>query len=182
MSYLEVRGEGLPVIVWEPRSDPDFVKGVVNLLASSYKKYFYERPSLELVMSWEMSIPEIFSVFDEYPVILEYQVLGGPERTDFIVVDHNKALIIESKVWRGKARRRNFFVQVDDNLRIDPCYQLNNYLAKFKNLHSALHTANTHRIPRAEITDRKPQKAHTIIEWSSLLLKVPQQRSVSEGF
>ncbi len=137
MSYLEVRGEGLPVIVWKPRSDPDFVKGVVNLLASSYKKYFYERPSLELVMSWEMSIPEIFSVFDEYPVILEYQVLGGPERTDFIVVGHNKALIIESKVWRGKARRRNFFVQIDDNLRIDPCYQLNNYLAKFKNLHSA---------------------------------------------
>lgn len=31
-------------------------------------------------------------------------------------------------------------------------------------LHSVLRTANTHRIPRAEITDRKPQKAHAIIE------------------
>ncbi len=87
-------------------------------------------------MSWNRILPDI-GVFEDFPVIIEYPVLGGPERVDFIVVGRGRGLVIEAKAWSSNIERNGFFVWLGNELRIDPCYQLENYLAKFRYLHSA---------------------------------------------
>ena len=140
MVDIEVRGDGLPVVVWGARFGENFVRGILHLLVHGYRVLFGENPSKDMVFSWEVSLPLIFSVYEGYPVIIEYPVLGGPERVDFIVVGKGRAIIVEFKAWRGRVSRGNFFVKVDGELRLDPCYQLENYIAKFRLLHSASET------------------------------------------
>ena len=134
---VSIRGGGLPVVVWDVCSSEDFVEGVLGFLRYAYRVSLREYPSHEMIMGWRRVLPDIFGVFEGFPVVIEYPVLGGPERVDFIVVGRGRGLIIEAKAWSGSVRSSGFFVCVGGELRVDPCYQLENYLAKFRYLHSA---------------------------------------------
>lgn len=134
---IELHEEGFPVIVWSAKKDNDFVREVTHYLINGHKIFLHEDPDYESISGWAFVFPVIFNVFDGYPLILEYPLLGGPERVDIIVVGRSKALIVEAKEWRGNISKINYLVKVDGDLRIDPCYQLNNYVSKFRFLHSA---------------------------------------------
>ena len=134
---IETDEEGFPVVVWSTEKSSDFVREVTHYLINSYKTFLHEDPDYESISGWAFIFPVIFDVFEDYPLILEYPVLGGPERVDVIVVGRNKALIIEAKEWRGNVFEINYLVKVDGDLRVDPCYQLENYISKFRFLHSA---------------------------------------------
>ncbi|OYT40265.1 MAG: ATP-binding protein [Desulfurococcales archaeon ex4484_58] len=129
---------GLPVVVYEPYCvSPD---EVFNMVRKGYIEYYGEKPDWDLLFSWKTTIPTILRAADNYPVIIEYPILGGLERVDYIIVGKKKALIIEAKSWIGEYRRVGRYFICSDPLgltRLDPCYQLENYVAKFKYLHSA---------------------------------------------
>jgi len=133
-----VYGRGLPVIVYEPsRVDPN---EVYRLLRKGYVSYYGEEPDGLLMFSWKATIPVILGVSDGYPVLIEYPVLDGLERVDYIIVGRGKALIVEAKAWIGRFERLgDYFVYSPalGEIRVDPCYQLENYIAKFKYLHTA---------------------------------------------
>ncbi len=130
-------GEGLPVVVWKLSEDSGFVRSVVSLLSRGYRRFVGEDPRLEDVVGWRNVLKVVFDVFKSYPVILEYPVLGGPERIDVIVVGQKRALVIEGKYWVDDVKRVNHFVLVGGEKRVDPCYQLENYVSKLRYLHSA---------------------------------------------
>jgi len=89
------------------------------------------------MLSWRTSVPDVLEAADGYPVIIEYPVLGGLDRVDFVVVGSRRALVVESKCWVCKLRRKGYIVEPDISERVDPCYQLENYLAKFRYIHTA---------------------------------------------
>ncbi len=129
---------GLPVVVYRP--DKASPSEVYRMVYRGYISYYGEKPDWELIFSWKTTIPEILRVSDGYPVIIEYPILGGLERIDYIIVGRRKALVVEAKSWIGNFTRRNkYFVysQALNETRIDPCYQVNNYVAKLKHLHTA---------------------------------------------
>jgi len=134
---VEVFGEGFPVVVWGASGDRDFVRNVVSELSRGYRAFVGENAEYEEVLGWSKVLPVVFDVFGSFPIVLEYPVLGGPERIDVIVVGRRRALVIEGKYWSDDVRRVNHFVLVGGEKRIDPCYQLENYVSKLRYLHSA---------------------------------------------
>jgi len=45
--------------------------------------------------------------------------------------------VIEAKYWIARYRRNGYLARSELEPRIDPCYQLENYLAKLRNFHAA---------------------------------------------
>jgi len=129
---------GLPVVVYDVNRVSK--EQVYEVLYRGYVNYYNEKPDKELVLSWRSTLPIVLNASDGYPVIIEYPVLDGLERIDYIVVGRKKALVIEAKSWFGEYKRVSDYIvssQTLNELRIDPCYQLKNYIAKFKHLHTA---------------------------------------------
>lgn len=137
LTTFEVSKDGLPLIVWNAM--PSYTKEALQYLKNGYKKFAGDEPSSELLVSWKSALLSIFDVFKGYPIVIEYPILGGPERADFVVCGKRRALVIEYKDWRGSniEERRDHLVKVDREYKLDPCYQLTNYLNKFKMLHEA---------------------------------------------
>ncbi len=131
-------GSGLPVIVYRPSNVPQ--DQVLKAVLQGYMRYYGEAPSQELIFSWRATLPKILKVSDGYPILIEYPILDGLERVDYIVVGRRKALIVEAKAWTGRYRRLGSYLvhsPTSGEVRVDPCYQLENYIAKFKYLHTA---------------------------------------------
>ncbi len=110
---------------------------VLRRLEEGYRRFYGESAPEELYSSWRASLPDVLGVSDGFPVIVEYPVLGGLDRVDFIVVGSRRALVVEAKCWVCRLRRRGYVVEPEVSERVDPCYQLENYLAKFRHIHSA---------------------------------------------
>ncbi len=131
-------GSGLPVIVYNP-SHISFNE-VYNYVYQGYVKYYGEKPSQELLLSWKKTLPVILKASNGYPVIIEYPILEGLERVDYIIVGRKRVLVVEAKSWSGVYKRINYYMAYSTDsrqTRIDPCYQMENYVAKFKYLHTA---------------------------------------------
>ena len=127
---------GLPIIIYD--SGNVDVKAVLRRVLSGYYRYYGEKPSSELIQSWKFTISPVLRSAEGYPVIIEYPVLGGLDRVDYLVIGAKKILVIEAKYWRCIYERRGYLAKPrEPEVRIDPCYQLRNYLAKFTNLHTA---------------------------------------------
>ena len=135
----QLHEDGLPIILWKPSGEPEVFNKVLECLIEGYKEFTHSYPDSDTITGWSLMLPNILDAFKGYPIILEYPVLGGPERVDVIVVGRGRALIIENKYWVGDVSRNwvDFLVIVNGERRIDPCYQLENYIAKFKYLHTA---------------------------------------------
>lgn len=114
---------------------------ISNILNSNYKKAFGTNPDIKLNNSWKKSI-EILQkhIPDGIPVIMEYIFPIGMQRVDFMAIGHKKVHIIEVKGWRSYKGINDFTAIGDHKESIQPCYQLDDYISKFKNFHSASDT------------------------------------------
>ncbi|PLJ78412.1 MAG: hypothetical protein B7L53_00205 [Thermofilum sp. NZ13] len=112
-------------------------RDVLGWLEEGYMRFYGEKAPNDLYFSWRASVPDVLEAARGYPVLVEYPVLGGLDRVDFVVVGSRRALVVESKCWVCRLRRRGYIVEPEVSERVDPCYQLENYLAKFKYIHSA---------------------------------------------
>lgn len=132
---------GLPIIMYpgECGSSQDVVDSIVSALVNGYREFAGEDPGSEQVSAWASSLSALLDELAglNYPVIVEYPILGGLDRIDFIVVGLGKALIVEAKGWRNVKPRSDFHVIADGRVEVNPCYQLNSYHAKMTHLHSA---------------------------------------------
>ena len=118
------------------RSDNETL--IMNNLVSNYQSSFRNQPGIELKNSWQKSI-EILQkhIPDHVPVVMEYVFPIGMHRVDFIAIGHKKAHLIEVKGWNSYEDVNEFTAIGDKTETIQPCYQLDDYLNKFKNFHSA---------------------------------------------
>ena len=118
------------------RSDNETL--IMNNLVSNYQSSFRNQPGIELKNSWQKSI-EILQkhIPDQVPVVMEYVFPIGMHRVDFIAIGHKKAHLIEVKGWKSYEDVNEFTAIGDKKETIQPCYQLEDYLSKFKNFHSA---------------------------------------------
>ncbi len=106
---------GLPVVVYRP--DKVSLNEVYRMVYRGYTKYYGEKPDWELIFSWKTTIPEILCLSNDYPVIIEYPILGGFERIDYIVGNKRKALIVKTKSWfNGFIRREHICSKNIDRL------------------------------------------------------------------
>jgi len=110
---------GLPIVM---RSTSDRQE-VLKRLKDGYRRFYCEDAPDELMLSWRTSVPDVLEEADGYPVIIEYPVLGGLDRVDFVVVGSRRALVVESKCWICKLRRKGYIVEPDISERVDPCYK-----------------------------------------------------------
>ncbi|AWR98550.1 DUF2075 domain-containing protein [Metallosphaera hakonensis] len=119
----------LPVILQE------ITQNSFGDLVTSYKETFKEDPSIEQKNAWKKLL-EIFNTLNTpHPIIMEYPIFT--DRVDAIFVDESKALILEAKGWKQARRKDDITVESDGELRLDPCYQLNNYVTKMNTFHSS---------------------------------------------
>lgn len=111
---------------------------ILDGLRCSYSAFFGVNPEQSLQQSWKGSI-EIMKDYipDGIPIILEYIFPIGLERVDLIAVGHRSAYLIEAKGWNKYQEIDNSLVYTDIGESIHPCYQLENYLNKFKRFHTA---------------------------------------------
>ncbi len=118
------------------RSDNETL--IMNNLVSNYQSSFRNQPGIELKNSWQKSI-EILQkhIPDHVPVVMEYVFPIGMHRVDFIAIGHKKAHLIEVKGWKSYEDVNGFTAIGNKKETIQPCYQLEDYLSKFKNFHSA---------------------------------------------
>ena len=136
----------LPVILYPQNCKPGqgTVKQVVSVLEAGYLKYMGERAGDDQVRAWAGSLTALLDELRglKYPVIVEYPILGGLDRIDFIIVGSGSALIVEAKGWRSVKPRSELHVVADGRIEVNPCYQLSSYYAKMAFLHSAARILN----------------------------------------
>ncbi|MGC8608968.1 MAG: DNA/RNA helicase domain-containing protein [Thermoplasmata archaeon] len=124
----------LPVIISEYTNVDTAVTDLVDAVSSSYS----QNPNMEEIKVWEHLDRDFINSGINYPIMAEFPMFGL-ERADFIIVDTQKALVIEAKGWKSiqKIRGTNMVVIADKEHHIDPCYQLQNYVSKMKYFHSS---------------------------------------------
>ena len=132
--------KGLPVLVSTDcdKDKQELAKEVTDALKQGYKSFYGIPPSVEESNAWRSFVK---NVLDElygtgYPLIFEYPLLGT-SRVDLIVVGSGKALVVEGKGWHKLEVVDEMRAIADGENVINPCYQLNGYVSKFKHLHSA---------------------------------------------
>jgi hypothetical protein len=131
----------IPVILHPQKCKPDrdTVNRIISILEAGYSKYTGEEPGYDQVRAWAGSLTALLDELKglKYPVIIEYPILGGLDRIDFIIVGSGRALIVEAKGWRSVKTRSELHVVADGKIEVNPCYQLSSYYAKMTFLHSA---------------------------------------------
>ena len=130
----------LPVIVDTKcsKDKDELVDEILNSLVQGYSAYYGAIPSVKELNAWKSFVR---NVLDElygtgYPLIFEYPLLVD-SRVDLIVVGSGEALIVEGKGWRTLSFVDEVRAIADGTSAVNPCYQLEGYIAKFKYLHSA---------------------------------------------
>ncbi|QGA53838.1 DUF2075 domain-containing protein [Sulfolobus sp. E5-1-F] len=107
----------------------------VEDLITAYAETFNERPSINQEYAWRKLLDILKGLNVHHPIIMEYPIFV--ERVDTIFVDKDKALVVEAKGWKKVERIDDLTVRADGELRLDPCYQLNNYVTKLNTFHSS---------------------------------------------
>ncbi|NPA99607.1 MAG: DUF2075 domain-containing protein [Crenarchaeota archaeon] len=165
----------IPIILYphKCRHDQDTVNRIVSLLETGYTKYTGERPGYDQVRAWTGSLTALLDELKglRYPIIIEYPILGGLDRIDFIIVGSGRALIVEAKGWRSVKTRSELHVVADGKIEVNPCYQLNSYYAKMTYLHSA---------SRILSFDAIVYSYNSNIPWTSLNCKVVPRNGLRE--
>jgi len=114
----------------------DNVDQAVETLRDAYFNTYQEFPKIEQINAWKSSLEKISLIASNYPIIVEYPIFSL-ERVDYLIVGKKKVLLIETKGWKHISKINDYRVNADGKITIDPCYQLINYLSKFKYFHSA---------------------------------------------
>ncbi len=118
----------------ESSKNEDFI----HLLASEYNKRFHENPGLFLYNSWKSEIKylrENLNSFPELFLALEYEIPGGGERADAILIgssNGNNAGIVELKGWKAIKIIDDYTAYGDNEVQVNPVYQVMNYAGKIK--------------------------------------------------
>ncbi len=111
---------------------------VANELSQSYHLRIGGQPDISLYNSWEKSIELLKGyVHNGLPILIEYVFPIGMQRADFVIIGHNRAHVVEIKGWNKYAEIDDFTADTEMGEKIQPCYQLDDYLYKFKYFHSA---------------------------------------------
>lgn len=114
-------------------SNPDHA---VSDLIDAFRTYMDEKPDHSQVSVWKSMTGDIIRIVDGYQSFAEFPIFNL-ERADYVVLDTDRALVIEAKGWKNVERIDERIVRADGNLHLDPCYQLNNYVNKFNYFHSS---------------------------------------------
>ena len=133
--------DGLPIVLYLSKceSSQEIVDRLVSVLVNGYRRFMGEAPSREQLEAWRGSLSALLNDLKglDYPVIIEYPILGGLDRVDFIIVGSGRAIVVEAKGWRRVDRRGRLYVVADGKVESDPCYQVDSYVSKLSLLHSA---------------------------------------------
>ncbi|QKR00887.1 DUF2075 domain-containing protein [Metallosphaera tengchongensis] len=125
----------LPLVLNTPREID--VQTHLNYLKEGYVNTLSEQPKPELVITWRDTLKLLKQLDVDMPAVLEYPLIGG-DRADLIFVADNRGIVVELKDWKGDLKViDDLFVQVGNELRINPCYQVRNYVNKLNYFHSS---------------------------------------------
>ena len=114
---------------------------IVNDLNSNFSKFFKKSPEIELRNSWTKSVKILKEhIPDGIPVLMEYVFPMGMQRVDLLIIGHKNAHVIEVKGWRNYRETGKNIAFADNREVIQPCYQLEDYISKFRNFHTASQT------------------------------------------
>ena len=122
----------LPLLLNQYESDE---KAVADLI-DAYRDYLNEIPGASQVSVWKTLTKGVINIISGYPSFAEFPIFNL-ERADYVIVDTDAAQVIEAKGWKNIERIDERVVVADGELRLDPCYQLNNYVSKFNYFHSS---------------------------------------------
>ncbi|WP_393971274.1 DUF2075 domain-containing protein [Oxyplasma meridianum] len=123
----------------------NFNEVVTREVVDQIKKNFHAEygilPGKQQVMSWEGSINNLKNIISPgTAVFMELKFPIGLERADYLLMRHGEAKVIEVKGWKKYERVDKYTVRGDSDLHGDPCYQMENYVSKLNNFHSASST------------------------------------------
>ena len=107
--------------------------GTYDELVNAYRESYGEEPSLEQKNAWRKLVDLLKGL--EFPSVWEFPIFN--ERADIIFVGKGRALVVEAKGWRRVRKLGDYTVEADGEERVDPCYQLTNYVTKLNTFHSS---------------------------------------------
>ncbi|MCL5437640.1 MAG: DUF2075 domain-containing protein [Candidatus Thermoplasmatota archaeon] len=125
--------------LYETNSFPSAKKDeILETLSRNYRDHFGTTPRIEETNSWKASLDFLAGTIpSSVPVIMEYIFPLGLQRADLILLGHRIAHVVEIKGWASYREVDEYTCDTDLGEHIQPCYQLNDYLSKFRNFHSA---------------------------------------------
>lgn len=113
----------------------------------NFRETYFEDPGIQQVGAWKGSLQYLARLFGPMTplhdlALLEYRLPFSGERIDFVLLGRGPsgkpvAFIIELKGWRSAAPYCLDFVTADGERRVNPEYQLRNYIGKIVHSHSA---------------------------------------------
>ena len=114
------------------------IDDITHTLTKNYAIKYKDQPDIRQINAWHGSIKALKQYIDNGTwVFMEYGFPIGLERVDFLIARKGHAFIIESKGWNSY-RKINEIVSMGDNQEVvNPCYQMENYVAKMRNFHSS---------------------------------------------
>lgn len=171
----------LPVLLNNYRNP----ENAVGDLIEAYMTSLNEKPDHSQVSVWKSLTGEIIEIADGFPSFAEFPIFNL-ERADYLVLDTDRGLIIEAKGWKKVEQINERIVRADGNVRLDPSYQLNNYVSKFNYFHSSgRHIKYTGLLFLYNNRTYIPQDckiAHTMEELRSMIqdLKFPGNKEITD--
>ncbi len=111
---------------------------VIDELRRNYALKYRDQPDIKQTNAWKGSIKALKQYINPGTwVFMEYGFPIGLERVDFLIARKGHAFIVESKGWNNY-RKINDIVSMGDNQEVvNPCYQMENYVAKMRNFHTS---------------------------------------------
>lgn len=116
-------------------------------LVQNFRSAYLEDPRIEQVGAWKGSLQYLARLLSPMSrlhdlALLEYRLPFSGERIDFVLLGMGQsgkplAYIVELKGWRSAANYCLDFVLADGERRVNPEYQLRNYIGKIVHSHSA---------------------------------------------
>ena len=114
---------------------------IISELKNNFAIEYGSRPEIEQEMSWRGSLNAMKNfVSESTAVFMELKFPIGLERADYLLLRHGRALVVEAKGWKTYRKLDEFSVSGDSSTHIDPCYQVENYVSKLRNFHTASRT------------------------------------------
>ena len=126
------------------RDFPDVdIEEAVNTTRNNFIAEYGRSPGVQQVMSWRGSVNALRRFISPgTAVFMELKFPIGLERADYLLMRHGEAKLIEVKGWKKFERVDEFTVKGDSELHGDPCYQMENYVSKLRNFHTASASIN----------------------------------------
>lgn len=116
---------------------------VVNTTRSNFIAEYGSAPGIKQIMSWRGSVNALKEFISPgTAVFMELKFPIGLERADFLLMRHGEAKLLEVKGWKKYERVDEYSVRGDSELQGDPCYQMENYVSKLRNFHTASASIN----------------------------------------